>query len=118
MSETPRTDAENQPTAVAQKAVVLLPPTPWVASEQQGKPGGCFRAQVYDDDGMTVATITATMDPEQANRIAKIMAASFDLLLACKALLHELPRNSGGIQARRIGQAKKAIQKAGDKPYC
>lgn len=113
---TDSTTADN--TTGQTKPVVLLPPVPWEASEQRGKLGHCFLAQVFDADGKSFAVIESTDDERVASKVAQVMAASFDLLAACKALLHELPRNSGGIQARRIGQAKKAIRKAGEKPYC
>jgi hypothetical protein len=47
----------------------------------------------------------------------KLISAAPDLLTALNDLLYELPRQSGGLQARRIVAARNAIEKATGKPW-
>jgi len=55
---------------------------------------------------------------EQQDRAdARLIAAAPDLLAALNDLLCELPRHSGGLQAKRIVAARDAIEKATGKPW-
>jgi hypothetical protein len=55
---------------------------------------------------------------EQQNRTdARLIAAAPDLLSALNELLYELPRHSGGLQAKRIVAARNAIEKAPGKSW-
>ena len=56
-------------------------------------------------------------DEQQDRTDARLIAAAPDLLAALNDLLYELPRHSGGLQAKRIVAARDAIQKATGKPW-
>lgn len=58
-------------------------------SEQQGAVGSCLVAQVWDENGKFLAQIEPTEDDAEATRLARLFAASSDLLEACKATLEE-----------------------------
>ncbi len=43
-------------------------------SEQKGKPGHCLMAQVWDEDGNSVANIKSTEEEEDATATARLFA--------------------------------------------
>jgi hypothetical protein len=47
-------------------------------TNQHGKPGACYLAQIFDANGKAVATIDATQDPAQATERARRMAACWN----------------------------------------
>jgi hypothetical protein len=52
----------------------------WKFSEQKGRPGHCFVAQVWDADGNCLAVIEPTEDPAVATERAMLFACSPALL--------------------------------------
>ena len=46
---------------------------------QEGKPGHCLLAEVFDPWGRSVLTVESTDDPEQATRIADICCTALTL---------------------------------------
>ena len=58
--------------------------SPWTHSTQVGVPAHCFCAQVWDADGVSVATIEPTTDPADATATARLFAAAPDLLEALR----------------------------------
>jgi hypothetical protein len=48
----------------------------WVSSDQNGPPGICLQAQVFDHAGQSVACIDPTTDPKTASHYAWLMASA------------------------------------------
>lgn len=56
-------------------------------------------------------------DVDKTRDRARLLASAPRLLRALNDLLYELPRKSGGLQARRIAAARDAIEYATGKPW-
>lgn len=56
----------------------------WSHSEQNGKPGHCLLAQVWDEDGNTLACVEPTENEEVASERARLLSAAPDLLAALR----------------------------------
>jgi hypothetical protein len=56
-------------------AVAKAPPGPWKSSGQDGKPGHCYVAQVWDCDGNSLAEVTPNDEPAVATNTAAYIAA-------------------------------------------
>lgn len=69
------------------KTLNHIPPLPLSSSPQTGKPGHCYVAQVFDGEGKHLAMIAPSEDPEVANEVARVFAASYDMLHAIKTAL-------------------------------
>lgn len=69
------------------KTLQHIPPLPLSSSPQNGKPGHCHVAQVFDGEGKHLAMIEPSEDPEVANEVARVFAASYDMLYAIKTML-------------------------------
>lgn len=81
----------------------------WTYSEQQGKPGHCFVAQVFAE--LSVAEITPRDNQDEATANAKLMAASKDLLKCCLDFVEKV--DSGKARSTKsYAQMNKAIKKA------
>lgn len=59
---------------------------PWEATPQDGFPGHCFVAQVFDADGQSLASIQTSYDVDKASRIARLIAAAPDHALIVWAM--------------------------------
>jgi len=59
-------------------------PGPWDYSPQDGPPGHCINAQVWNEDGDCVAVIESLPSVEEANANARLIAAAPDLLDASR----------------------------------
>jgi hypothetical protein len=58
-------------------------PGPWSSSPQDGKPGHCFCAQVWDGNGNSLARVEPTDNEQEASASAFLMGKSpemYDLL--------------------------------------
>ena len=62
----------------------------WTYSQQRGKQGHCYAAQVWDDTGDCLATLRATENEEEATANAKLIASAPELLKACINLRDDL----------------------------
>ncbi len=52
----------------------------WEATEQEGKVGHCFQAQVFSEEGNSIAILNSTIKEEEATANAKLIAAAPELL--------------------------------------
>ncbi len=80
---------------------------PFEYRPQTGTPGNCFVAQVFGPDGNSVARIDSTNDEADATAIARLFAAS-DELLASLELIVDAER----LTADGFKRARQAIAKA------
>jgi hypothetical protein len=65
----------------------MTPSLPLSSSAQSGKPGHCFAAQIFDNEGKHLAMVDPTEDPEVATEVARVFAASYDMLDAIRLAL-------------------------------
>lgn len=63
------------------------PPLPLSSSPQNGQPGHCHVAQVFDGEGKHLAMVEPSEDPEVATEVARVFSASYDMLHAIKMVL-------------------------------
>jgi hypothetical protein len=61
-------------------------PSPWSYSPQDGTPGHCYMAQVWDSAGKNLAEIEPTSNQEEATANAKLIASAPELLEALQEL--------------------------------
>lgn len=105
-----------------------ITPGPWNATKQDGTPGHCMMAQVFDtsDDELYVASMRATDKPHIATSNAKAISAVPDMLdelIEEINFLHEVLREYGSQELAspvfeekiwdRIKQIEQALKKAG-----
>jgi hypothetical protein len=67
-------------------------PEPWGHAPQDGLPGHCHMAQVFEAEGRAVADIEPTDDPEQASRTADFIAHARE----------DIPKLIAALRARTI----------------
>jgi len=81
----------------------------WLAVSQDGLPGHCTLAQVFDPQGNSIATFDATSDPRVATERARTLARA---LGGCrqddhyKALLSERARRKRSAERAKIAEAR------------
>lgn len=87
---------------------------PWGCSPQSGKNGQCFDAQVWDSDGLNLATIESTKDPKEASSNAKLIAAAPELLamIECIAKANECEVSGGFLTYEESDEIHALIAKA------
>lgn len=61
---------------------------PWDYSPQNGEPGSCYQAQVWDAEGNLIASVEPTKD-DQATETARLIAAAPELAAALQNLIAE-----------------------------
>lgn len=76
----------------------------------RGEPGHCFAAQVWDNDGLSIAYVGSRYGEKTATEIVKILAAAPDLLNALIKVVEHA--KEFGLSYDVYDQAEKAIEKA------
>lgn len=84
----------------------------WTYCEQNGLPGHCFQAQVWDKHGDSLAIIEPTYDPKEAINVARLMAAAPDLLEVGEQILEKLKHPTQSVSALDAEELEQAIKKA------
>jgi len=86
-------------------------------SAQKGTPGHCFAAQIWAEDGSSLAIIEPTENEDDATAIAQLMHASPEMLEALKTALHGFKQVEDCDKYRNtINIIEEAIKKATQKP--
>ena len=80
--------------------------TTWSAAEQKGEPGHCFSAQVFDENGVSIATLDARSDVEAVNSNARLMAASPRLAAVLREAIVWDGYDEEGVPAVWLGEAE------------
>ena len=87
----------------------------WTYSQQRGKQGHCYAAQVWDDTGDCLATLRATENEEEATANAKLIASAPELLealIVAEEIIYDLNDRMEILVPDQLETIQSAIKKA------